>query len=848
MMMPERANPAASEAVLAELSYEDLPSFLKDSAQYFALGYLFLRAPDAGLKVGQEGAVELLLPVTGDRLRAWAQVTRRLPDGFILSVQGWEPDHAEQLWRFVAIAWPMLRESGFEQFKGRAPLPAARLNLRSLVHRPHVAQIEKGIGESLGGEAPPAEVASYLAEQRRIPMDPGPPSEDELTPMTPLHVPGGFDQEVEAWRPPLRRSSVTPDPFGGDGYPAHPAADALGATARRGGIPSAEVVSPRSVDPEPADRGAEARPTNGAGEALAHTAAATLDEELSGIYRLAPTSLAPPAETPEELGGIYRLTEGPREVIDAALASPAEEEAPFRRGPLPSGVVDAALAPSAEEAPFRRGPLPPGVGEPQEDNQLDAWAAGASIDDLDAWAAGESIDDLSAWAAGELAHDPDTWAAGRSTGGLGSWAEGEDVDDLDAWAAGRSTDDLDSWAEGENIDDLDAWASGGSVDDVATWAAGDPMDDLDAWAAGVHLEADAPPEPEPAPLPASYRMAQPRIREVFFSAISDVADDPFDSDPFDIADLDIEPPSGPTATPAIPAPPERAPVARATLRESQATSPAPPPRSAPTPRAPAARVVAQPARRLPARGQRWQLRRRGLALILADSLKEGRTGWLDVVSGSDARRLRIEGGAVVQIEQRPRPDIRLLAAAAVGLNIPAPLFAELGDMLSHEDRPEARLLELGRVEAGTASRLLSRRLSLQLSRAIEEGWAGDALLELDDRPLGSLSPVLPSPAVPLPRLIWHGLRTHAERSGAERLVRFLSDIRQGDALWRPDHGFPLAEISPREGEVAILSALEARGVDGIDDALTEAASEVDVAAAVWCLVQLRILYVPRAGA
>ncbi len=231
---------------------------------------------------------------------------------------------------------------------------------------------------------------------------------------------------------------------------------------------------------------------------------------------------------------------------------------------------------------------------------------------------------------------------------------------------------------------------------------------------------------------------------------------------------------------------------------------------------------------------------RPLPFVLDDIRIQAKTGWLEVTGGRASRRIRLLDGAVVQIEQRPHLPVDFLVTAVRAVGLDWHLVASHASRLQYTDAPEEVLVSLGAFNQDQAERILSRRISVQLARVIDESVSGEAGFVEEKRRPGQ-GVLLPDPPVPLVRMIWDGSRSATYRRPRavanvlrERLVR--ACLR-----WIGRDDYPLEEATHRVEELDIIlrckediaSVMSYLSADGKDDRTA--------LATVWSLLQLGFL-------
>lgn len=200
---------------------------------------------------------------------------------------------------------------------------------------------------------------------------------------------------------------------------------------------------------------------------------------------------------------------------------------------------------------------------------------------------------------------------------------------------------------------------------------------------------------------------------------------------------------------------------------------------------------------------RKSLKQRPLAIWLTRLRQREASGWLEVFSEGVVRRFLFDRGEPIQIEQRPRPDIRLLATAALGVGVNWSHFENLSEKLEFEDNPEQKMLDWEVWKTEVAASVLSRRLSVQTGRSIDEGWSGEAFF-VDHPPLEDEGSLRPSPVVPIPRIAWDGLRNRAYTASPHQAEQMVELLTRGKLLWISENDFPLHDATTRIEEQEVL--------------------------------------------
>ncbi len=227
---------------------------------------------------------------------------------------------------------------------------------------------------------------------------------------------------------------------------------------------------------------------------------------------------------------------------------------------------------------------------------------------------------------------------------------------------------------------------------------------------------------------------------------------------------------------------------------------------------------------------------RGLAFLLDDIRSQGRTGWLEVTGNRVTRRIRFHEGAVVQLEQRPHMPVDFLftAVRAVGLDWHA--VRKHASSLEREDSPEALLVSLGVFNRDQAERVLSRRVSVQLARAIEEGWSGEAgFIEESE---GDPPSLMPDPPVPLTRMVWDGVRAATFKRSQSSAAALRDRLLEASLRWRGRDDYAIEEATHRVEELDIILRCKEDLASIVGYLSAEGKEDRTALSTLWALLQL----------
>lgn len=873
---------------LARISHSDLNAFLRDASQYYSAGALYLRTQAEYYRVGQSGVCIIELPVLKDRVQCNARITRRLPHGVIFNVIEWDPGHAEKLWKFVALAWSMLQAAGLSNCQGKPPLPASKVNIKSLVKLQRDPRLvattgaEKSVEMAEGNAAsenPP--IARGAAFPDKITAHPTSPSKNE--PAQPQAksppngaVPSGRAQNGSTQSGSTQNSAVEADSILGRAASNHrtqsPTADNLQHAAHdRASIegpkgPAAQqnpfIDDTHQVENDEiafdeddseidglyfmtsahSDRVSEPKTKASTPEkAAVDTPAAPLyarsedlDDDSAGFY-----TYKPPGQrsTPRRQASGFQnqgflAQNGAAQVQKAAPApSPAlngsaqslngsahslngdDFSEKFYHDPEDDDLDDEgfySFTPSSRKAPksIRHGAHALNGQDESETVPSAASASPSPVEGLAAEAVGTVQSPNLPWD-----EQPDPNPAAEASHGDGAIDREEirttaDIlKDIEAeisqeWAVqnpdfevteeavipnGVSTspprfqfdDDYEEEFDHEfDVDfDEDELTRDMSISGLSHREA--PLvaqPEIQGEYMQRHADGSMSSQPASFTNALSFIPAQPVVdvdpmaglydedQQVPFeipveSEVSGLLDQPFTPQFIDADDLEI------TIDAPLPEVEPAAPLRRL------------PPRPI---------FIKAPERQ----GKNIRLNQKCLAMVMHDLQGEDWSGWIEMDSHNIIRRLRFESGQLVHMEERPFPALGLLNTAATNIPIHIKDFSPYELLISTDDFPEHTLASQGVLNHREASTLMGRRVSLQVTKAIDEGFVGEVWLQKDKSEVEAISP-RPSPKVPLSRLIWSGLRTQGYEQDCDMLLGLLKELNWSGLRWNDE---ALAEI------------------------------------------------------
>ena len=134
-----------------EVQYTILSNFLKDAGEHLAKNQLPNRT---GLRIAPASTVRLTLelPVIAQRLDLRVTNDSDEPVPASLTIDRWERGDRERLWRFVALAWTMLKAAAHPHFQSAPPAPAAIYDVRTLVQLSPPETLRSGVSGSSKAE------------------------------------------------------------------------------------------------------------------------------------------------------------------------------------------------------------------------------------------------------------------------------------------------------------------------------------------------------------------------------------------------------------------------------------------------------------------------------------------------------------------------------------------------------------------------------------------------------------------------------------------------------------------------------------------------------------------------